>query len=211
MRHAWGPALALTMLATLPACVSARLGGSAPARPVAAVPAAPGQTAVFNEPVLLEPAPAAPAGAVVAEPLPPLTGTGAPPPGDPNALPAAGPVIADIPPPAAPAPQVAAIAPPPAVPSGPSRSSVLGGWTAREATGSTCRVTLSSSPALDLYRASATNCQNRDLARVSAWDFRDGEVYLYQPGGAVAARLRAGGGSLEGALTKSGAPLTLAR
>jgi hypothetical protein len=197
-------AAALILLASLPACVSARFGGSAPARPVAAAP-----STVFNEPVALEPAPAAPAGAVVAEPLPPLPGapaapvdTGAPPPG--------GPVVADVPPPAAPPQQVAAVAPP-AAPQGPSRSSVLGGWTARDATGSTCRVTLSSSPALDLYRASAANCSNKDLARVSAWDFRDGEVYLYQPGGAVAARLRAGGGSLEGALTKSGAPLALSR
>jgi hypothetical protein len=204
------PALALTLLAVLPACVSARFGGGAPSRPVIAAPA-PGASPVFNEPVPLEPAPAAPAGAVMAEPLPPLPGTGpAPATADLGVPPAGGPVIADIPPPApaAPSPQVAAVTP---APSGPSRSSVLGGWTAREATGSTCRVTLSSSPALDLYRASAANCQNRDLARVSAWDFRDGEVYLYQPGGAVAARLRSGGGSLEGALTKSGAPLTLAR
>ena len=70
---------------------------------------------------------------------------------------------------------------------------------------------LSSAPALDLYKASASGCGNRDLARVTAWDYRDGEVYLYQPGGAVAARLRPGGGGLDGVLTKSGAPLTLTR
>jgi hypothetical protein len=204
VRHAWKTATALILVAALPACVSARLGGSPPPRAMASVPGT-----VFNEPVPLEPAPPAPAGAVTSEPLPP-------PPGtqivavDPSLPPAGGPIIADVPGTPAPPPQVAAVSPP-AAPAGPSRSSVLGGWTAREATGSTCRVTLSSSPALDLYRASATNCQNRDLARVSAWDFRDGEVYLYQPGGAVAARLRSGGGSLEGALTKSGAPLTLAR
>jgi hypothetical protein len=46
---------------------------------------------------------------------------------------------------------------------------------------------------------------------VSAWDFRDGEVYLYQPGGAVAARLRPAAGSLDGVLAKSGAPLSLSR
>jgi hypothetical protein len=72
-------------------------------------------------------------------------------------------------------------------------------------------MSLSSAPALDLYRASASGCANKDLARVTAWDFRDGEVYLYQPGGAVAARLRGGAGGLEGVLAKSGAPLSLAR
>jgi hypothetical protein len=72
-------------------------------------------------------------------------------------------------------------------------------------------VQLSSSPSLDLYKASASGCANKDLARVSAWDFRDGEVYLYQPGGAVAARLRASGGALDGVIAKSGAPLALAR
>jgi hypothetical protein len=46
---------------------------------------------------------------------------------------------------------------------------------------------------------------------VTAWDYRDGEVYLYQPGGAVAARLSSSGGSMSGALAKSGAPLTLTR
>jgi hypothetical protein len=92
----------------------------------------------------------------------------------------------------------------------PSRSSVVGGWTAREASGS-CRVQLSSSPALDLYKATAAGCGNRDLARVTAWDFREGEVFLYQPGGAVAARLRPSGGGLDGVLAKSGGPLTLAR
>ena len=39
----------------------------------------------------------------------------------------------------------------------------------------------------------------------------DGEVYLYQSGGTVTARLRASGGSLGGVMAKSGAPLTLAR
>jgi hypothetical protein len=93
-----------------------------------------------------------------------------------------------------------------------SRDGVIGGWTAREATGGTCRVQLSSSPALDLYRASAGSCQNKELQKVTAWDFRDGEVYLYQPGGAVAARLRVNdGGSMSGAVARSGAGLSLSR
>jgi hypothetical protein len=94
----------------------------------------------------------------------------------------------------------------------PSRDSVVGGWTAREATGGTCRVQLSSSPTLDLYRASSSGCANKDLQKISAWDFRDGEVYLYQQGGTVAARLRSSGsGALDGAVTKSGASLSMNR
>lgn len=111
------------------------------------------------------------------------------------------PVIAEpvyVPPPA-----------PPVVSSG--RSSVVGGWNAKDATGATCKISLSSAPALDLYKASAAGCPNKDLAKVSAWDFRDGEVYLYQPGGTVTARLRQGGGGLDGALSKSGASLSLVR
>lgn len=93
-----------------------------------------------------------------------------------------------------------------------SRDGVIGNWTAREATGSSCRVQLSSSPALDLYRASAAGCANRDLQKVNAWDYRDGEVYLYQQGGTVVARLRTSGGkAMDGAVTKSGAALTLSR
>ena len=71
---------------------------------------------------------------------------------------------------------------------------------------------LSSAPTLDLYRASSSGCANRDLQKITAWDYRDGEVYLYQQGGTVAARLRAtSGNALDGAVTKSGAALSLNR
>jgi Protease inhibitor Inh len=93
-----------------------------------------------------------------------------------------------------------------------SRDGVIGGWTAREANGTSCKVTLSSSPALDLYRASAGNCANKELQKVTGWDYRDGEVYLYQPGGAVAARMRVNdGASLSGSIARSGAGLNLSR
>jgi hypothetical protein len=88
---------------------------------------------------------------------------------------------------------------------------MIGNWTAKDAFGGSCRVQLSSSPALDLYRASASGCANQDLSKVNAWDYRDGEVYLYQQGGSVAARLRGSPGGLNGVLAKSGAPLTLSR
>lgn len=93
-----------------------------------------------------------------------------------------------------------------------SRDGVVGNWTAREATGTSCRIQLSSSPSLDLYRANASGCANRDLQKVNAWDYRDGEVYLYQSGGSVVARLRASdGGAMNGAVTKSGAALSMSR
>ncbi len=181
-------AATLAALLALGGCQTARLGGVQQA----GAPA-PGSAYGTPEPVLEE-IPPAPAGTVTAEPLAPLPGAdpamaGAP------AIPAPEPTY----------PQRAAVS----APSG--RSAMVGGWTARDATGTTCRVQLSSSPALDLYRASTAGCANRDLARVTAWDYRDGEVYLYQPGGAVAARLNSSGGSMSGALAKSGAPLTLTR
>lgn len=137
-----------------------------------------------------------PAGTVTAEALPPPTGL-YPPAGSPP------PAISPEP---APRP-----ADPPSGPVAATRGAAIGTWTAREAAGTSCRVNLSSTPSLDLYRASAVGCQNRELARVTSWDFRDGEVYLYQPGGAVAARLRPAGGDLSGVLSKSGAPLSMTR
>ena len=179
------------LLATLAlgGCQTARLGGVPPA-------GVPGPSAAYNTPEpILEEIPPAPAGAVKSEPLAPLPGTAG------TAAVVAAPSI----PAPEPLPQRAAVT----APSG--RSGMVGSWTAQDATGTTCRVQLSSSPALDLYRASATGCANKDLARVSAWDYREGEVYLYQPGGAVAARLSSSGGGMSGALAKSGAPLTLTR
>jgi hypothetical protein len=183
-------ALAVTLASALAlgGCSSSRFGGRT-AGPVGSAQAA----TPLPEP---DPVEAVPSGPVTAEPLPPVAGGPI----------ATGPVmsggtdVAALPPAAAPAP-----APSPA-----GRSSLVGGWTASTGTGASCRVQLSSSPALDLYRASASGCGG-DLGRINAWDYRDGEVYLYQQGGTVAARLRGGSGSLSGVIAKSGAPLTLAR
>lgn len=93
-----------------------------------------------------------------------------------------------------------------------SRDGLLGGWTARETNGATCRINLSSQPALDLQRASSSGCQNRDLQNVTAWDLRDGEVFIYKPGGAVTARLRVSdGSSMIGIISRSGATLNMSR
>ena len=206
-RSLWPLAATVCSVLALGACTSSRLGGMGPApvQAAAAPPMAP----------MPEPVEAVPSGPVLSEPLPPLGGPGAvgpvgsaPLPGD-----AAAPStqVASLPPQTAqPAtPPMAPAAPPVAAPSG--RSSLVGNWTARDASGASCRVQLSSSPALDLYRASAGSCSNKDLSKITAWDYRDGEIYLYQPGGTVTARLRGSGGSLDGVLSKSGAPLSLSK
>jgi hypothetical protein len=191
-RTVWPLAVVLCSALALGACTSSRFGGYGPGPASAAVP---------GPAPLPEPVEAVPSGPVLSEPLPPLPGQG----GMSPAPTAPGTDIAGLPP----ATQPVAPAPSPAPSQG--RSSLVGGWSARDASGASCRVQLSSSPALDLYRASASGCANQDLAKVNAWDYRDGEVYLYQSGGTVAARLRGSGGSLSGVLAKSGAPLTLAR
>ncbi|MET0428535.1 MAG: AprI/Inh family metalloprotease inhibitor [Microvirga sp.] len=184
------PALAVLSCAALAlgACSSARLGGP----PIRGAAAAPAMMPTPVEPMPAAPIETTPLPPIESQPLPPVGGAPAP----------GGPIVASLPPAEAPAPMA---------PAGPaSRTSLVGAWTA-QVTGSACRVQLSSSPALDLYRASSTGCANQDLSRINAWDFRDGEVYLYQTGGAVAARLRGSSGSMNGALTKSGAPITLVR
>lgn len=165
--------------------------------------------------------PGVPSAAVISAPLPPAPGTvtapDAPLPGapatpsadlslgqDPNAALAGttpGPV-ASLPPATPPA------APPPAV--APTRTAVTGSWRASEASGSSCRVVLSSSPSLDLYKASSNGCASQDLQSVNAWDLRGNEVYLYARGNVVA-RLRGGSGNFNGVLAKSGAPVSLTR
>ncbi len=181
-------ALAVTVAAALVlgGCTSSRFAGGPVTQARAAAPAP------LPEPEAVEPVPSGP---ISSEPLPPLAGGG---------VIAGGTDVAALPPAAAPAP-----APAPA-PSAGGRSQLVGGWTASTGSSASCRVQLSSSPALDLYRATASGCGG-DLGRINAWDYRDGEVYLYQQGGTVAARLRGGSGGLSGVIAKSGAPLTLAR
>jgi hypothetical protein len=190
----------------LAGCESARFGGRGPTVAARQPPSRIQQP----EPAAVE---AIPAESVTSEPLAPPPGNYATPA---PAQSAPAPVVADVPiMPGTPRPVEPmvpeAVAPAAAPQASNSRSANVGAWTAREASGTSCRLQLSSAPALDLYKASASGCANKDLARVTGWDFRDGEVYLYQPGGAVAARLRSSSGSLQGVLAKSGAPLTLSR
>lgn len=216
-------AAGLLPLLALSACAGSQrfVGpGPGPGAPVYSEPALPPAPPITSAPVTSEPLPP-PGGYPVASA--PRSPSPLPPPQDPFFDPNAGAPVT----PAAPSGQAAEI---PTLRGGggqiatlgagagqpraavSSRDGLIGGWTAREATGGTCRVQLSSSPALDLYRANASGCTNRDLQKVTAWDYRSGEVYLYQQGGTVVARLRASdGGSMSGAVTKSGAALSLNR
>jgi len=185
-------ATVLAVTLALGACSSSRLGG--PTRGAMGAP-------IMEAP----PVEAVPSGPIEASPLPPVAGA----PDAPNLTePSMGGTDISGLPPAPPPPTVGA--PAPAAPARTSRTAMVGNWNAQTSGGS-CRVQLSSSPALDLYRASASGCSNQDLSKVNAWDYRDGEVYLYQTGGAVTARLRGSSSSLNGVLTKSGAPLSLTR
>jgi len=111
--------------------------------------------------------------------------------------------------PAEPPPRMASRPEPAPQSSAPTRTGVTGNWNAKEAAGGSCRVTLSSAPTLDLYKASSQGCQSRELQRISAWELRGDEVYLYEPGGGVAARLKQSGRGFEGAAAKTGAPISL--
>lgn len=191
-KHLLRAGVIITTMAALTACNSARLGGG---------PVAPRGGAMFSQPDRLEPGMPAPSGVVFAEPLAPIDGTG-----QFEDLPTIGSGnIADVPD----VTRQASVAP--SAPARPSRTNFVGSWRATESGGTSCRVTLSSTPVLDLYRATTSGCSNQDISRVNTWDLRGNEVYLYQQGGAVAARLQATPGSMSGVLSRSGAPVTMAR
>jgi len=190
--HLFRAGVIIATMAALTACNSARFGGGGPVAP---------RGAMFSQPDRLEPGIAAPSGVVMAEPLAPIEGTG-----EFDQFPTtSGGNIADVPGVGRQA-SVAA-----STPARPSRTNFVGSWRASESGGSSCRVTLSSTPVLDLYRATTSGCSNQDISRVNTWDLRGNEVYLYQQGGAVAARLQATPGSMSGVLSRSGAPVTMAR
>ena len=96
-------------------------------------------------------------------------------------------------------------------PEKPSQSRLTGGWSVAQGSGSKCRLTLSNAPALDLYKAQTTGCGS-GLTKVNAWELRGDEIYLYEQGGGVAARLKqAGNSSFNGTTAKSGAPLSISK
>lgn len=91
----------------------------------------------------------------------------------------------------------------------PSATTIAGTWTVSDA-GDRCRITLTSTPLFEFYRASPQNCRAPSLARINAWEQRGSEVVLLQPGGRVAARLFPQGSGYSGA-TATGATVTMAR
>jgi Protease inhibitor Inh len=98
-----------------------------------------------------------------------------------------------------------------AAPEKPSQSRLTGGWSVAQGSGSKCRLTLSNSPALDLYKAQTTGC-GTGLTKVNAWELRGDEIYLYEQGGGVAARLKqTGNSSFNGSTAKSGAPVSISK
>ncbi len=148
----------------------------------------------------------------LANPLP--GGVSAPAAGD--LTPGAGSKIAAATPPAAAAKKQTLSAPipapePEAAPEKPSSSRLTGGWSVVQGSGAKCRLVLSNSPALDLYKAQTSGCA-AGLTKVNAWELRGDEIYLYEQGGGVAARLKqAGNQKFNGATTKSGAPVSIAK
>jgi hypothetical protein len=111
-----------------------------------------------------------------------------------------------------PAPRTAPLNPAPAAPAAaPTRNSVTGNWSLTEGAGNRCRLTLSSAPKLDLYGAGTNGCSARELQRVNAWELAGSEVILYEPGGAVVARLRQAGDGYSGVSTRSGAPISMSK
>jgi Protease inhibitor Inh len=91
----------------------------------------------------------------------------------------------------------------------PSATTLAGTWTVTDA-GDRCRITLTSTPLFEFYRANPQSCRAPSLARINAWEQRGSEVVLLQPGGRVAARLFPQGSGYSGA-TASGATVTMTR
>lgn len=210
-------ALVAVSAVTLAACESSqRLGSFLPgssvraASPTAPAPltAAPGSDADTEE---LPPPPGS-GGQVAA--LPPAQSP-APAPGFPQtpAAPGASPGGVATAPGNLPPPRTAPIAPaaPAAPAAAPTRTSVTGNWSLTEGAGNRCRLTLSSAPKLDLYGAGTAGCSARELQRVNAWELVGSEVILYEPGGAIVARLRQAGDGYTGVSTRSGAPISMGK
>jgi hypothetical protein len=168
------------------------------------VPSSRGTGPIIAEPLAEPAAPSSRANAPVmtspASPLTPSTAVSSSPPSQPSTLPSSsGRNVADL--------RSANERTPPRA----QGTGVMGGWTAQDSTGARCKVQLSSSPAIDLYKASSSGCSNKELSKITAWNQQDGEIYLYQSGGTIAARLRPSDSGYEGVMTKSSAALRLSR
>ena len=97
-------------------------------------------------------------------------------------------------------------------PEKPSQSRLTGSWSLAQGSGGKCKLILSNAPALDLYKAQTSGCST-GLTKVNAWELRGDEIYLYEQGGGVAARLKQSSNtSFNGAaVAKSGAPVSISK
>jgi len=190
-------------------------------------PASPTPTPNVTTQDLPPPPPRFGSGAGISAPTTAPDGSVLPPPGaQASALPPPGQL-----PGAVDAPQAGGLAPPPpgqqkvatgptgrpsepaasaaAAPERPTQSRLTGSWSVNQGGQGKCSLVLSNAPALDLYKAQTSGC-GTGLAKVNAWELRGSEIYLYERGGGVAARLKqAGNASFNGALAKSGAPVSI--
>jgi len=89
-------------------------------------------------------------------------------------------------------------------------TALTGNWIAQQEDGGSCRLHLTSVPALDLYKASVSRCTNAALQTINAWSLREGNIVLYSRG-SVVARLTGGSSSFAGTLEGSGGRIKISR
>lgn len=100
---------------------------------------------------------------------------------------------------------------PPGVFSPPKQAtSYAGTWKATDSKGNSCIVHLSSVAALDLYKASTSNCRNENLRNVNTWSFAQNRVILFSRGREIA-HMAGSEASLNGTDNASGLSFRMVR
>mgnify|MGYP002404293911 CR=1 FL=1 len=130
-----------------------------------------------------------PGGAVIAEPLPPVDGTGA------TMTP-----VATVP--------TAPTAPVAAAPLG--RTDLLGGWTIASS-GDSCQLFMTLTSWTGGYRASTRGCSSEQLKSISAWNLNGSQVVLAGQGGSPVATLHNAGGTRFDGQIAGGGPVSFYR
>ncbi len=130
-----------------------------------------------------------PGGAVIAEPLPPVDGTGG-----------AITPVATVP--------TAPVAPVAAAPLG--RTDLLGGWTIASS-GDSCQLFMTLTSWTGGYRASTRGCSSEQLKSISAWNLNGSQVVLAGQGGSPVATLHNAGGTRFDGQIAGGGPVSFYR
>lgn len=97
-----------------------------------------------------------------------------------------------------------------AIPPASSPSAYAGAWRAVDASGKACRIQLSTTSSIDLYKASVSGCAGSPLETVNLWSFSGGNVTLYSRE-RVVARLSGQEASLSGSVEAGGGSLRMTR